>query len=81
VWFVVKIGIPARQRIKLDKRVAKVFNTDMRPSLVRRHGQTQVAASGYRTKHPLALLFLSIAGAMLNMLIYHFLRNRLGIPR
>jgi hypothetical protein len=36
--------------------------------------------SGQKTKKPLVLLFTAIAGALLNMLIYHFLRNRLGIP-
>ena len=33
-----------------------------------------------KTKKPPVLLFVSIAGAVLNMLAYHFLRNRLGIP-
>ncbi|MDR1894126.1 MAG: hypothetical protein LBQ61_05455 [Spirochaetales bacterium] len=36
--------------------------------------------SGQRTKNPLVLLFVAVAGALLNMLIYHFLRNRLGVP-
>jgi hypothetical protein len=35
---------------------------------------------GNRTKNPLVLLFVSIAGALLNILFYYFLRNRLGIP-
>ncbi|MDR0585456.1 MAG: hypothetical protein LBG57_14075 [Treponema sp.] len=42
--------------------------------------QTEASASGHRTKSPLVLVFASIAGALLNILIYHFLRNRLGIP-
>jgi hypothetical protein len=54
----------------------------MQPSPARRlpHRQTKASVSGYRTKNPVALMFVSIAGALLNMLIYHFLRNRLGIP-
>jgi hypothetical protein len=35
---------------------------------------------GQRTKKPLVLFLVAIAGALLNMLIYHFLRNRLGVP-
>jgi hypothetical protein len=38
------------------------------------------SVSGHRTKNPLVLLFVSIAGALLNMLIQYFSRGRLGIP-
>ncbi|MFP3043775.1 hypothetical protein LQZ19_18340 [Treponema primitia] len=38
------------------------------------------SASGHRTKNPLVLLFVSIAGALLNMLIQYFSRGWLGIP-
>ncbi|AEF82057.1 hypothetical protein [Leadbettera azotonutricia] len=55
---------------KLDKRAIKVFNTDMLTDSV----------SGHRTKNPPVLFFVSIAGALLNVLVGHFLRNLLGIP-
>jgi hypothetical protein len=38
------------------------------------------SVAGHRTKNPLVLLFISIAGALLNMLIQYFSRGRLGIP-
>jgi hypothetical protein len=76
------VVIPNLELLKLDKGALKVFNTGMRPSPERRppRRQTGAPASGYRTKPPQALALASIAGTLLNMLIYYFLRNRLGIP-
>jgi hypothetical protein len=62
---------------KLDKKAIKVFNTGMQTPL---DFQPEASVSGHSMKNPLVLPFVSIAGALLNVLVSLFLRNLLGVP-